>query len=118
MQASIAAKKLKVLRGKESGVSLIETLIALAILGIVAVIFLGSLSTAFTGVTIIQERVAAQSLAKSQLEYIKVQDFIAVADYNPGDPAKRYQLIDIPQDLADKGYDIKSLNVLCVLVLV
>ena len=106
MQIFITANKLKVLRGKESGVSLIETLIALVILGIVAVIFLGSLSTAFTGVTIIQERVAAESLAKSQMEYIKVQDFIAVADYNPGDPAKHYQLIDIPQDLADRGYDI------------
>lgn len=106
MQALVAAKRLRILRGNEAGISLIETLVALAILGIVAVIFVIGLSTVFTGVTISQERVTAESLAKSQLEYIKAQDFIAVEDYNPEDPALRYQLIDIPQDLADRGYDI------------
>jgi len=51
--------------------------------------------------------VAAESLAKSQLEHVKVQDYIPAADYDPDDPEKCYELIDIPDDLADKGYDIE-----------
>ena len=106
MRVSIVTNKFKVLRGNEAGVTLIETVVALAILGIVAVIFLSSMSTAFRGIMVSQERVAAESLASSQLEYIRIQDYIAVADYNPADPANSYQLIAIPQDLADQGYAI------------
>ncbi len=106
MRVSIVTNKFKILRGNEAGVTLIETVVALAILGIVAVIFLSSMSTAFRGIMVSQERVAAESLASSQLEYIRIQDYIAVADYNPADPANSYQLIAIPQDLADQGYAI------------
>jgi prepilin-type N-terminal cleavage/methylation domain-containing protein len=91
----------------EKGFSLIETIIALALTGIIVVAFLGGLSTSFKGIQVSQERVAAESLAKSQLEYIGVQDQIPVIDYDPEDPAKRYQLITIPADLAGQGYTIE-----------
>ena len=48
VRVSIVTNKFKILRGNEAGVTLIETVVALAILGIVAVIFLSSMSTAFT----------------------------------------------------------------------
>ena len=91
----------------EKGFSLIETLMALALMGIIAVAFLSGMSTSFKGIIVSQERVAAESLAKSQLEYIKSQDYISVAEYNPEDPAKRYQPITIPSDLTDQGYTIE-----------
>jgi len=91
----------------EKGFSLIETLVALALLGIITVGFLGGLGTTFIASAVGQERVVAESLGKSQLEYIKVQNFVPAASYTPGDPESCYQPIDIPDDLVDKGYDIE-----------
>lgn len=91
----------------EKGFLLIETLVALALLGITAVGLLSGLATTFKAGGISQERVIAESLAKSQWEYIKAQDYIPIADYNPDDPGKRYQLIDIPDELVVKDYAIE-----------
>jgi len=91
----------------QKGFALIEILVALALLGITAVGLLSGLSTTFRAGMISQERVVAESLAKSQWEYIKAQDYILTADYNPDDPEKRYQLIDIPDELVVKGYTIE-----------
>jgi len=95
-----------VFRGQK-GFLLIEILVGLALLGIITVVFLNGLSTAAKGVSVSQERVSAESLAKSQIEYIKLQDYVAVADYNPDDPANRYELIDTPADLAAAGYSVE-----------
>lgn len=63
------------LRGNSRGVTLIEVLIAVAILGLVAVAFLSALATASTAIIIADERTTAESLARSELEYVKSQDF-------------------------------------------
>jgi len=91
----------------EKGFTLIETLVALGLLGMIGVSFLSGLATTFAAVMVSQERTVAESLAKSQLEYIKAQDYVLTADYDPADPEKRYELIDIPADLVEKGYDIE-----------
>jgi prepilin-type N-terminal cleavage/methylation domain-containing protein len=61
----------KAFPGNSKGVGLIEVVIALAILGIVAVAFLGGLATALNATRIADERSVAQTLAQSQMEYIK-----------------------------------------------
>ncbi len=61
--------------GKERGVTLIETLVALAILGIVAVGFLGALATGAKAMFTADERTTAESLARGQMEYIKNQGY-------------------------------------------
>ena len=94
-------------RNSQKGFLLIEILVGLALMGIIAAGFTNGLSTTFKGVTVSQERVTAESLAKSQIEYIKVQDYIPVADYNPNYPANRYELIDIPADLVAAGYTVE-----------
>ncbi len=98
---------MKKVRSRQKGFLLIEILVGLALLGAITVALLNGMSTAFKGISVSQERVAAESLAKSQIEYIKVQDYILVADYNPNDPANRYELIDIPADLSSTGYSIE-----------
>lgn len=98
---------MKKVRSRQKGFLLIEILVGLALLGAITVALLNGMSTAFKGISVSQERVAAESLAKSQIEYIKVQDYVLVADYNPTDPANRYELIDIPADLLSAGYSIE-----------
>ena len=90
----------------QKGVTFIEILAGLAILGIITVAYISGMTSTFNAIGISQERVAAESLAKSQVEYIKVQDYIYVADYNPSYPATSYELITVPSDLTAAGYSV------------
>lgn len=92
-------------RNSQKGFLLIEILVGLALMGIIAVGFTNGLSTTFKGVTVSQERVTAESLAKSQIEYIKIQDYTPVAEYDP--VTNCYELIDIPADLVAAGYTVE-----------
>ena len=90
----------------QRGVAFLEILVGLALLGIIGVAFINGMTSTFKAVGISQERVAAESLAKSQIEYLKVQDYILVADYDPDYPATSYELITVPSDLAAAGYSV------------
>ena len=72
----------------EKGFSLIEVMIAIALLGIIGVAFLGALATASTALSIADERATAESLARSQMEDIKEQPYIYydVAEHEDYDP--------------------------------
>lgn len=94
-------------KNNQRGFTLIEILISLALLAIIGVAFLAGLSTTSKAVTVSEDKVAAESLAKSQMEHIKTQDYISVADYDPGDPAQRYEAVDIPANLVSAGYDVE-----------
>ena len=65
----------------QKGISLIEVIIALAILGVIAVAFLGGLMTSLKAVSIADERSTAQSLSQSQMEYVKSLNY---TDADPG----------------------------------
>ena len=97
------------MRGKlrQSGFTLIETLVAVALLGAIGVTLVGAMFTGYKSLDISQERTFAESLAESQVEYIKSQEYISVANYDPGDPAKRYEVIAIPAHLAGAGYTVE-----------
>jgi prepilin-type N-terminal cleavage/methylation domain-containing protein len=84
-------------RNGERGFSLIEILVALGILAAVAVVFLLGMSTSSKAIMVSQKSVAAESLAKSQIENIKSW---AYDDNNPPD-YEAAKLTDIPD-----GYDI------------
>ena len=62
----------------ERGFTLIEVLISLAILGVVAVAFLGGLSSASKGLAVTDERQTAQNLAEASMEYVKNEAFGAL----------------------------------------
>lgn len=80
----------------EKGITLIEVLIALAILGLVAVAFLSGLTTASRALIIADERTTAESLARSQMEYVKGIDYV--------NEATSYPAASIPQEHIDAGY--------------
>lgn len=63
------------LRGHSKGMSGIEVIIALGILGLVAIVFLSGLSTALKASYLADERSVAESLARSEMEYVKSQEY-------------------------------------------
>ena len=84
MKAFRAARKPGIFGGKESGVGLIETLVALALLGIIAASFLGGLATASRAAFTADERATAECLARSQVEYVKGLNYVYDAtEYSP-----------------------------------
>jgi len=83
---------------KEKGFSLIEVIIALALLGVVAIAFLSAMATGSKAIFIADERATAESLARAQLEFVRDQDYDADITHDPPE----YDLIpDIPA-----GYEI------------
>jgi len=84
VKAFRAGRNPRIFGEKESGVGLIETLVALALLGIIAASFLGGLATASKAAFTADERATAECLARSQLEYVKTLDYVTDAtEYSP-----------------------------------
>lgn len=66
----------------QKGTSLVEVLAALLILGAAVSVSVVGLSTAMRGLGVVGERVTVETLARSQLEYVKAQDYLyAPASY-------------------------------------
>jgi len=64
----------KAFQGRSRGFTLIDILIAVALVGIIAIAFLSALSNASTVLIITDEQATAESLARSQMEDIKNGD--------------------------------------------
>ena len=83
-----------VLSGAEKGAFLVEALFALALVGIVTAGFLGGLATASKAALVADEGSTAESLARSQVEYVGSQTYIDYSDPGHGD----YELVTAPDD--------------------
>ena len=59
----------------ERGFALVETVVALAIVGVVAVGFLSGLATSARATIVADEQTTAESLAQSQMEWVKHADY-------------------------------------------
>jgi len=77
---------------QQKGLGLVETLVAVAILGTAVVSFITALSAGMIAVGAQDEETAIQRLARSQLEYTKSYTYI------PG--IKSYPTIAVPEDYA------------------
>lgn len=97
---------MKPLKGtkNERGMSLVEVAIALAILGLIAVAFLAGLGTAAKIIFVADQRTTAESLARSQMEYLKVQPYSWAAAGGHGTYAK------IDDSQIPEGYSVNSLD--------
>lgn len=100
----------KACQGGSRGFSMIEIVIAIALIGVIAVAVLSALSTASMALIIADKRATAESLARSQMEYVKNSPYI---DYSKelSDPEREpdfYGQITIPSELVDYTLETKS----------
>jgi prepilin-type N-terminal cleavage/methylation domain-containing protein len=103
-RARLSSQVRKAFQGHSQGFTLVEVLVAIALIGIVAIAILGAISTSSRAVSVGDVRTTAESLAREQMEYIKSQDYNAASVLNNNNPT--YQKIsNIPA-----GYSIWSVN--------
>jgi len=69
----LSNKVRKAFQGRSRGFTLIEVVIAIALLGIIGITTLGALSTASLALITADKRATAESLARSQMEFVKNQ---------------------------------------------
>jgi prepilin-type N-terminal cleavage/methylation domain-containing protein len=86
------------------GMTLIEVLIALAIMGLVSIVFLGGMQSSYRANTVNQERVIAEDLAKYQLEYVKGQA------YDSTNNPPQYQSIQLLTGVVPTGYYVQLIS--------
>jgi len=94
----------KAFRDSSRGFSLIEVSIAIALIGVIAIAILGALSYASTVLIITDRQATAESLAKSQMEYVKNQEY-DLAENGGVATYEEISSISIPV-----GYSIWSVN--------
>ena len=70
----------------EKGFSLLEVLMALGLMGIIAVAFLIGIASSSRAVLLADEKTTAESLARSQMEYVKEVDYVPGAITYGTDP--------------------------------
>jgi len=72
--------------GREEGTTLLEILVALVLLGVISVAFLSALMTTARSSYSADQRAMAESLARSQMEYVKSTTYVAGATQYPVSP--------------------------------
>lgn len=102
----LGKKRFTFVRGQR-GFSLIEILVGLAILTAIGVAFLNGLFTTSKAIMVSQESTITESLARSQMEYIKTQDYIPDDNYKPNGLAYSYDPINVRANLAGAGYSVE-----------
>ena len=96
------------LRPGSRGMSAIEVIVALALLAATAVAFLSGLSTALHTSRIADERSVAQTLAQSEMEYVKSQEYSTAAwsytvTTSGSSSSNEPDWFDLDHDLADES---------------
>ena len=86
----------------QKGIAFIETLIALILLGLIGTAFMMALSVSSKAIILSDELTTSESLARSQMEFIKQQDY---DEAPPGGEASYPKVSGIPD-----GYTIWSVD--------
>lgn len=102
----------RVVVGGQDGVGLVETLVAVAILGVTLVTLLAAISTGSIGVATTEERVTAENLARSQLEYTKSQAYLtAPASYATVTPPAGYTVSAEATSIPEGDISVQKITV-------
>ena len=92
----LSSRVRKVFQGRSRGLTLVELVIAMAFIGIIAVALLGGLSNAIMSLVVADVRTTAESLARSEMEYVKSQTYEdAPWDYEYDPPAYDGYAVDV-----------------------
>ena len=101
---------------EQRGSSLLEVLVALAILGTIAVVFLSAISSAQVGAAKIEERAVAEHLARNQIEDIRSSPYCCDNPYLVTvSPPSEYTVIINTIDVSPSEY-LDSLQKVVVLI--
>jgi len=100
----LVSRTRKALRGRSRGFTLIEVVIAMLLLGMIGVAVLTSLSYASTILIIADRRATAESVAKTQMEWVKNQDYITAENGGVGNYSR------IPETDIPEGYTVWSVS--------
>ena len=112
----LGKERFRLFRGQR-GVSLIETVVALALIGIIAVAFISGLITASRATYIADEQTTAESLARSQMEWAKDVNYVEEAtQYSPvpipsGGDYANYSAVIAAEPLHDPDDGIQKITV-------
>jgi type II secretory pathway pseudopilin PulG len=90
-------------RASERGVSLVETLVAVAILGTALVVFMAGLSTGVLATGRADRLSTAHELARSQMENTKAQSYVIAPHTYPSVPAPSGYAVTSEATDADNG---------------
>ena len=82
----------------ESGAMLVETLVALALVGTIVISFLNSLATASRVTVVTDEHSTAESLARTQMECVKEAAYVS--------GATTYAAAPVPEDSSYTAYTV------------
>ena len=97
------------------GFAFIETVVALALLGVVAAVFLNSIGTAAKATMVADEEVTAESLVRSEMEYIKSCAYQDLATEYPIDPTlsipNRWSMPEPTVEALDNGIQKVTITV-------
>ena len=100
----------------QRGFSLIDVMLSIALLGILAVSFLGAIGTGSMVLFMTDERQTAKNLAESQMEYVKNIDYIDDADsYEAaefGDEYAGYSVEIEVEEIAESDENIQKITVI------
>ena len=83
----------------EKGFAFIETVVALALLGIISAAFLSGLATSANATVIANDKITAVSLAQTQIEWVKKAEYV----YD----ATGYSAASIPSGQDYTGYSVQ-----------
>ena len=87
----------RALQGRSRGFSILEVVIAIALLGIIGVSVLSALQTAALAFIIADRRATAESIARTQMEYVRYSDY--EGDPEEGPPQySQDPYIELPPD--------------------
>ena len=109
---------ISVLTSRESGITMIETVVALAIIGVIAVTFLSGLGTASRATVITDVRSTTESLARSQIEHAQNADYAygatqySAAQIPSGDDYANYSTMILAEPLHDPDDGIQKITVI------
>jgi len=101
-RTGLSSRRGKALRGRSRGFTLVEVLITIALIGAIALAFFSFMSAAASTLIHADERTIAESLARSQLEFVKNQGYNSTL---VGGEATYLKIANIPP-----GYTICSIN--------
>jgi prepilin-type N-terminal cleavage/methylation domain-containing protein len=75
------------LKGGQRGYMLVEVIVAVAIVGIIAVAFLSALTSGYLALVLADENTVAESLTRTEFERVRQMSYELTADYERLEPA-------------------------------